>query len=134
MHQLTQLEEWDTLRIQRSRVDRIEGKAHLKAARLKANELRDSILPPYDWHLVPTVERIDSLTDEEIDSARDFPMEQLVGADGKIECQWHQDSSPSMVVYHDHVHCFVCGKHLNTIGWQMEVGGMSFYKAVKSLQ
>lgn len=29
----------------------------------------------------------------------------------KTRCPWHQDQTPSLAVYEDHVHCFACSAH-----------------------
>ena len=102
---------------------------------MQANELRNSLLVCEDWDkIIPKGDG--RLTDDEVESARLYPMDQLIPlTEGhKIVCPFHDDSTPSMYVYDDHVHCYVCGKHLDTVGWVMETGKMSFYQAVKQLQ
>lgn len=48
-------------------------------------------------------------------------------------CPFHNDSSPSLIVYQDHAHCYGCGHHVNPITWLMELHGMSFADAVADL-
>jgi len=76
------------------------------------------------------------LTDYEIEKARDFPLEELVGplAPGnKIICHWHDDSKPSMWIKNNYGWCFVCQTWTDSIKWQMEMGQMAFHEAVKYL-
>ena len=42
------------------------------------------------------------------------PLADLIGeplVNGKICCPFHDDTTPSLHIYPDHYHCFVCGAH-----------------------
>ena len=43
---------------------------------------------------------------------------------GKIRCPFHDDNSPSLQVYADHYHCFVCGAHGDLSDWLVRVEGL----------
>ncbi|MFM7237941.1 MAG: CHC2 zinc finger domain-containing protein, partial [Cyanobium sp.] len=50
-------------------------------------------------------------------------------------CPWHNDKRPSLTVnpQRNRVHCYVCGKGTDTIGWLQESRGLSFTEAVQEL-
>ncbi len=48
-------------------------------------------------------------------------------------CPFHDDKSPSLVVYDDHYHCFGCDAHGDTIDFVMRYHGTSFPDACKIL-
>jgi DNA primase len=50
-------------------------------------------------------------------------------------CPWHEDRHPSLTVSpsRNRVHCFVCGKGTDAIGWLQERQGLSFQEAVLEL-
>lgn len=75
-----------------------------------------------------------SLTQMEIERARDHPLSEVVGCKvgAKIICPFHDDHHPSMQVYKLTGFCFVCQKSVDSIGWLMEQG-LSFVTAVKRL-
>jgi DNA polymerase len=52
---------------------------------------------------------------------------------GKINCPFHDDSTPSLQIYDDHYHCFGCGAHGDMIDWLMKVEGMSILDAEKAV-
>ena len=76
-----------------------------------------------------------SLTEWEIHRARTYPLENLVsvGRNGRIICEWHEDTRPSMMVKNGWGYCHACGKSVDSIRWMQEVKGMSFKDAVKYL-
>jgi hypothetical protein len=43
---------------------------------------------------------------------------------GKIRCPFHDDHTPSLQVYADHYHCFVCGAHGDLTDWLVRVEGL----------
>jgi len=73
------------------------------------------------------------ITDEMIERARDYPMEELAGGKGLLKCVFHEDRSPSMLIKNNYAYCFGCGKSSDTIAWLMEVEGMGFADAVRRL-
>ena len=48
-------------------------------------------------------------------------------------CPFHQEKTPSFHVYADGYHCFGCGAHGTSIGFLMELDGLTFPEAVESL-
>lgn len=83
----------------------------------------------------PSVSK-DKLSEEDIDRARNYPIEELLTEPPKrgfIHCPFHQEKTPSCRVFSDHIHCYGCGKHLNAIGYLMEKQGMNFIDSVKYL-
>jgi DNA polymerase len=76
--------------------------------------------------------------DEEADEDRiaDIPLADLIGeplTNGKIPCPFHDDHTPSLVVYPDHFHCYGCGAHGDHIDWLMMVEGMHRDQALQFL-
>ena len=57
------------------------------------------------------------------------------GSEFVTRCPWHDDRRPSLTVSpkRNRVHCFVCGKGTDAIGWLQERQGLSFQEAVLEL-
>ncbi|MFM7314067.1 MAG: DNA primase [Cyanobium sp.] len=57
------------------------------------------------------------------------------GREYVTRCPWHDDRRPSLTVSprRNRVHCFVCGKGTDAIGWLQERQGFSFQEAVLEL-
>ena len=57
------------------------------------------------------------------------------GREFVARCPWHEDRHPSLTVSpsRNRVHCFVCGKGTDAIGWLQERQGLSFQEAVLEL-
>jgi hypothetical protein len=74
--------------------------------------------------------------DEDEDRDDVVPLADLIGeplTNSKIICPFHDDHAPSLVVYPDHYHCFVCGAHGDAIDWLMMVEGMTRKQATEHL-
>jgi DNA primase len=58
-----------------------------------------------------------------------------VGREFVARCPWHDDRRPSLTVSptRNRVHCFVCDKGTDAIGWLQESQGLSFQEAVLEL-
>ena len=57
-----------------------------------------------------------------------------VGGHQRGLCPFHDEKTPSFHVYPDgHYHCFGCGAHGTTLGFLMEMDGLSFPEAVEAL-
>lgn len=93
---------------------------------------------------VSAKENKDSFTEEQIQQAREYPLEELIGGDfkraglNKIRtcCPFHEERTPSFFVYTDKnsAHCFGCQKHFqNAIDYAMEVEKLEFAEAVRRL-
>jgi DNA polymerase len=94
----------------------------------KANE-RTSALPNGSESSEHNLENIDE--DEGEVALADLIGEPLT--DGKILCPFHEDHTPSLVIFPDHYHCFVCGAHGNAVDWLMMIEGMTRAQAIKHL-
>jgi len=79
----------------------------------------------------------DGVTDEMIQQAREYPIDQLIEFDrrGFTCCYHHKEKTPSMKLYKDSntVHCFGCGYNADTISVLMDRDGYDFLSAVKQL-
>ena len=81
-------------------------------------------------------DRTDQLTDQEIVTAREFPLERLVVIEGRvpyIKCPFHDDNRPSALVKGGYLFCFSCGAWCDSIKWMMTQENMTFPDAVRSL-
>lgn len=80
--------------------------------------------------------KLDSITDEMIQAARSYPIENLIQfTRGKALCFMHPDKTPSLS-YHAKTNtcrCFVCDKAVNSIDVMILRDGLSFIDAVKFL-
>ena len=76
------------------------------------------------------------ITPEMIDQARQYPITSIIDfPNGRHRCcPFHEDSNPSMALYDNHVHCFVCNRSWDSISATMELDGVSFREAVLALQ
>src|SRR5262249_20652180 len=52
---------------------------------------------------------------------------------GKILCPFHDDHTPSLTIFPDHFHCFVCDAHGDAIDWLMLIEGMTRREAVQHI-
>ena len=55
------------------------------------------------------------------------------GMHTKALCPFHQEKSPSFVLYNEHYHCFGCGVHGDVITFSMQMDRLSFPEAVEKL-
>jgi DNA primase len=66
-----------------------------------------------------------------------FPRSSLrrSGKEFLTRCPWHDDHSPSLTInpQRNRVHCFVCGKGTDAIGWLQDRQGLTFAEAVEEL-
>jgi hypothetical protein len=76
------------------------------------------------------------ITPEMIDQARQYPITSIIEfPKGRYRCcPFHEDRNPSMALYENHVHCFVCNRSWDSIGAMMELDGVTFREAVLALQ
>ncbi len=76
------------------------------------------------------------ITPDMIDQARQYPITNIIDfPKGRHRCcPFHEDSNPSMALYDNHVHCFVCNRSWDSISVVMELDGVSFREAVLALQ
>lgn len=51
----------------------------------------------------------------------------------RANCFRHADKTPSLFIYDDHVHCYGCGFHADSIALVMELHGLSFKEALAYL-
>jgi hypothetical protein len=76
------------------------------------------------------------ITDDMIETARQYPITSIIDFMGRktVCCPFHKDSNPSMTLYDNRVHCFVCNKTWDSLSATMELDGVSFRGAVLALQ
>jgi hypothetical protein len=78
------------------------------------------------------------LTDDQVQEARDFPVEELIETK-KINkmwcCPFHEDNTPSFHIYKNNSwHCFGCQAHgNNAVDYIMKKNNLEFVEAVKLL-
>jgi len=81
------------------------------------------------------------ITDDQIQRAREVPIEELI--DGRVfkagnkvtaHCPFHQERTPSFFIFPDNRYkCFGCGEYGDSIAFVMKRDGMKFVDAVISL-
>ena len=83
-----------------------------------------------------TVQAPGGITPEMIDQARQYPITSIIEfSKGRYRCcPFHEDRNPSMALYENHVHCFVCNRTWDSISATMVLDGVTFREAVLSLQ
>lgn len=83
-----------------------------------------------------TVQAPGGITPEMIDQARQYPITSIIEfTKGRYRCcPFHEDSNPSMALYENHVHCFVCNRTWDSISATMALDGVTFREAVLALQ
>jgi len=76
------------------------------------------------------------ITPEMIEQARQYPITSIIDfSKGRYRCcPFHKDRNPSMSLYENHVHCFVCNRSWDSISVTMELDSVSFREAVLALQ
>jgi DNA polymerase len=65
-------------------------------------------------------------------SLADLISEPVIG--GKTRCPFHDDTTPSLQIYPDHYHCYVCGAHGDQVDWLVQVEGLDRDEAVRVLE
>ena len=79
----------------------------------------------------------ESITDEDIERAKEYPVENLIELDsrGKAIAWCHDDKNASMTLWKgkNRVRCWACSKTYNPIDILVERDGLSFIEAVKRL-
>ena len=83
-----------------------------------------------------TVQVPGGITPEMIDQARQYPITSIIEfSKGRYRCcPFHEDRNPSMALYENHVHCFVCNLTWDSISATMALDGVTFREAVLALQ
>ncbi|MBT1076987.1 CHC2 zinc finger domain-containing protein [Geobacter grbiciae] len=83
-----------------------------------------------------TVQAPGGITPEMIDQARQYPITSIIEfSKGRYRCcPFHADRNPSMALYENHVHCFVCNRTWDSISATMALDGVTFREAVLALQ
>lgn len=82
------------------------------------------------------VEMYHIVTDEMVERAREFPIENLVelGQNRRAKCCFHQGDGFNMCIEKNFAYCFVCGAHSDAIGVYRKLHDCGFREAVISLQ
>ena len=70
-----------------------------------------------------------------IDRAKAFPFQELYPFKRNMApCPFHADRTPSLSLKDNRARCFSCGRTWDTVGFVMELEGLSFPAAVRRLQ
>lgn len=81
----------------------------------------------------------DSVAQDEINSAKRYPMEMLLPANSRHKgryhlCPFHKEKTPSFHIHKDNRYtCFGCNKHGDTISLVMELYNLNFKSAVRAI-
>lgn len=77
-----------------------------------------------------------SITERDIEKAKSVPLSDFLGHEKMVCCPFHNDSNPSLSVYHENGlwHCFGCGKGGDVITFVMEKHGLEFKDAILKLK
>jgi hypothetical protein len=79
--------------------------------------------------------KITSLTSQQIERARQYPLKDLVGTQKNItNCPFHDDRTASMNIKNNFYYCHGCSAQGDIIKYLMETDGLSFKDAVIRLQ
>ncbi len=83
-----------------------------------------------------TLQAPGGITPEMIEQARQYPITSIIEfSKGRYRCcPFHEDRNPSMALYENHVHCFVCNRTWDSISATMALDGVTFREAVLALQ
>lgn len=75
------------------------------------------------------------LTEEEIETARNFPIESILELNEKqfACCPFHEDKRASAFCKNNFLHCFACNESADTIKIYQKIYGVDFRTAVKAL-
>ena len=78
---------------------------------------------------------INSITSEQIEAARAFPIEDLLENihRHRLRCPFHDDQHPSASIKNNKLRCWVCSKTWNPIDLVMQRDGLTFINAVRRL-
>jgi len=76
-----------------------------------------------------------AITDEMIEIARGYPLEELVdlGKNGRCKCVFHQGTDENATIKNNYYWCFVCNKSANSVDVYMAMHGVGFREAVLRL-
>ena len=76
------------------------------------------------------------ITEDMIDRAREYPLVDLLGVNGKrnMLCINHAERNPSMSIKNNRAHCFACGYTGDSIDVYQKLNSTSFVEAVRALQ
>jgi len=83
-----------------------------------------------------TVQAPGGISPEMIEQARQYPITSIIEfSKGRYRCcPFHEDRNPSMALYENHVHCFVCNRTWDSISATMALDDVTFREAVLALQ
>jgi hypothetical protein len=116
-----------TTGLTRAFIEQSIGKVKQDIKRLRAKHSR----------LVTPKQDIGGISDDDVDAARDYPIENLVefNSNGRCMAFCHKSNSESMSwnKRDNKAHCFVCNKSFNPIDVLVYRDGYSFVDAVKEL-
>ena len=111
-----------------------------KAPFIKRQESLDKKIKGYETSIAVLegkIEQKDLITEEMIERAREYPIENLmeIGFNRRAKCVFHQGEGWNMDIRKNFAHCYVCGASGDTINVYRAINnGASFREAVLALQ
>ena len=107
---------------------------------LELEELRKQFQPTLrliELRRQPKTENSNTITDEDIQKAKEYPLENLLPEEvkrGMTLCPLHNEKSPSFQVKKNNTFvCYGCGEHGDSIDLYMKMNNAKFLEAVKAL-
>ena len=108
---------------------------------LEKEELRKQFQPTLrliELRSQPKKENTNMITDEDIQKAKEYPLESLLPEEvkrGMTLCPLHNEKSPSFQVKKNNTWvCYGCGEHGDSIDLYQKLNNTSFLEAVRNLQ
>lgn len=109
-----------------------EAEEKLYGLRSEYDRAKNEILRLVNDEKTPISEgMIERAHEYDLVSLFDYPKK--VGSLWFAICPFHEDTHPSLVLYKDHYHCYVCEAHGDQIALLMERDQMTFVEAVRAL-
>lgn len=94
----------------------------------------DKKLEKLNKHVKFFTGKMEEISPEKIERAREFPIEELVETkNGKAICPFHNDHHPSMDVRKNFYHCYTCQATGDVIDLVMHLENLTFKQAVERL-
>ena len=123
---------WSRARAPRETLEAIQNDATRLDKRIKGYEAALKLASGR----ITEEEKKELITDDMIERAREFPIENLLekGNNGRCKCVFHQGEDFNMDIRKNYAHCYVCGESGDTIKIYRQINGSSFREAVLALQ
>ncbi len=111
--------------------------AFLRQCVSTSNKTIDKLKKEHARLSMPPSQMLDQITDDDIEAARNYPIEQVIDFNraGKAIAWCHEDKSPSLTWYKakNKARCFACNQSFDSISAHMYLTGTDFITTVKAL-